>query len=369
MAGAQLPIGTVTFLFSDIEESTALLRRVGDDPFASIRGSHRRLLRVAFAAHGGQEIDTAGDGFFIVFDSARSAAAAAVDAQLALAEARWPAEAEVRVRMGLHTAEPHLSEDGYVGIGVHRAARICEAARGGQILVSNATAGIIEDAELTGLELLDLGEHRLKGLPREQRLFQLTVLELPSKFSPPRTADAATPGVGTFLHSDLFGFRHVIEASGDEETAEIVSAYHGTVTAAVEANNGIVLERVGDHVNAVFRSAGDAIVAAAGVREALSDFAWPHECDVAVSIVVHSARWSGDPRRPAAGTAFSRLIRLGEIVEPGQILVTQATVALLDGDRSVPPLNSIGERAIPGFDEPVRLYELTDLNSGHTKVR
>jgi len=333
MGGAQLPMGTVTFLFSDIEESTALLRRVGDDAFASIRGIHRQLLREAVLAHEGTEIETTGDGFFIAFESARNAVAAAVSGQLALAAFEWPTEGHVRVRMGLHTAEPHLSEEGYVGVGVHRAA----------------------------IELLDLGEHRLKGLPREQRLFQLTVLALPSEFGPPRTADAPAPGVGTFLHTDLPGFRHVIKALGDEETAEIVSAYHGTVAAAVEANNGIVLERVGDHVTAVFRSAGDAIVAAAGVREALSDFAWPHECDVAVSIVVHSARWSGDPRRPAAGTAFSRLIRFGEIVEPGQILVTQATAALVEGDRRVAPLQSIGERAIPDFDEPVRLYELTDL--------
>jgi class 3 adenylate cyclase len=119
----------------------------------------------------GREIDTAGDGFFVAFDSARGAVGAAIRAQLALAAFTWAADAEVRVRMGLHTAEPHLAEDGYVGIGVHRAARICDAARGGQILVWNAIAGIIEDAELSGIELLDLGEHQLKGLPGKQRLF------------------------------------------------------------------------------------------------------------------------------------------------------------------------------------------------------
>ena len=156
------------------------MRRVGDEVFAEIRGHHRRLLRDAFAAKGGREIDTAGDGFFIAFDSARRAVAAAVNAQLALASSPWPEAAEVRVRIGLHTAEPHLGEDGYVGIGVHRAARICDAASGGQILVSNATAGIIEDTELADAHLLDLGEHRLKGLPRAQRLYQLTVPTLGS---------------------------------------------------------------------------------------------------------------------------------------------------------------------------------------------
>jgi class 3 adenylate cyclase len=151
MGGVPFPRGTVTFLFSDIERSTDLVRRVGDDVFAAIRADHHRLLRDTFQAHGGREIDTAGDGFFVAFDSARSAVAAAVTAQLTLATFRWPADEEVRVRMGLHTAEPYLDADGYLGIGVHRAARICDAAHGGQILISNATAGIVEDAELPGV--------------------------------------------------------------------------------------------------------------------------------------------------------------------------------------------------------------------------
>jgi class 3 adenylate cyclase len=362
MSGVPLPRGTVTFLFSDVEGSTDLLRRVGDDVFAVIRGDHRRLLRDAFAERGGREIDTAGDGFFVAFESARSAVAAAVSAQIALAAFTWPADAEVRVRMGLHTAEPHLGGEGYVGIGVHRAARICDAARGGQILVSNATAGIIEDAELPGVELLDLGEHRLKGLPREQRLFQLSVLTLPSEFGPPRTAEAGaqTPGAGTFVHTDLSGWRHVIQLLGDEASEALAADYQATVASGVNENNGIVLERSGDHVFAVFRDASDAVRAAAAAREALRDFAWPPECDVAVSIVIHSGRWSGDPRRPAAGTAFSRLIRYAKVAEPGQVLVSQATAGLLEGDHRAPALRSLGEQAIPDLEEPTHLYELVE---------
>ena len=357
---ARLPRGTVTFLFSDIEASSALVRRVGNNVFAAIRGDHRRLLREAFAAHGGREIDTAGDGFFIAFESARSAGVAAVTAQLALAGFTWPADAEVRVRMGLHTAEPHLGDEGYVGIGVHRAARICDAARGGQILVSNATAGIIEDAELRGIELVDLGEHLLKGLPREQRLFQLTAVTLPSDFPPPRTAktDAQTPGAGTFVHTDLAGWRHVIRLLGDEAIAALTDDYHRIVTAAVEAHNGVVLERSGDHVLAVFSNASAGLRMAAAVREALDDFAWPPECDVAASIVLHSGRWSGDPRRPTAGTALSRLTRFAKVAEPGQVLVSQATAALLEGDRDAPTLRDLGERTDHDLDEPTHLYEL-----------
>jgi class 3 adenylate cyclase len=363
MAGEQqLPSGTVTFLFSDIEESTAFLRRVGDDAFASIRGVHRRLLRDAVVAHGGKEIETTGDGFFIAFDSARNAVAAAADAQLALAAFQWPAEGGVRVRMGLHTAEPHLSEEGYVGVGVHRAARICEAARGGQILVSNATAGIIEDAELNEVELVDLGEHHLKGLPHAQRLFQLSVRALPSSFGPPRTVDVAAqvPGVGTFLLTDLLDWRHVIRVLGDEASATLARDYQRHVATAVEASNGFVLEKAGDSVLAVFRSAKDAVQVAAALREPLSDLPWPPECDFGVSIVIHSGRWSGDPREPHAGTALFRLNRIAELLEPPQVLVSQATAALLEGDRSLPQLRNLGEHEVPDFDEPMRLYELVE---------
>jgi class 3 adenylate cyclase len=360
MSEASLPRGTVTFLFSDIEGSTDLVRRVGDEVFAEIRGQHRRLLRDAFAAKGGREIDTAGDGFFIAFDSARRAVAAAVNAQLALASSAWPEDAEVHVRIGLHTAEPHLGEDGYVGIGVHRAARICDAARGGQILVSNATAGIIEDTELADAHLLDLGEHRLKGLPRAQRLFQLTVPTLRSEFGPPRTAqaDAQTPGIGTFVHTDLANWRHVIRALGDEESAALVTDYQRVVATAVQANDGTVLERSGDHVYAVFRSASDALHAAGAVREALQDFTWPPDCDVAVKAIAHSGRWSGNPKKPGAASVFSRLLRLGEAVEPGQVLVSETTASLIEGDPQAPKLRSLGERTITDLDEPARLYEL-----------
>ena len=362
MSEAPLPRGTVTFLFSDIEGSTDLVRRLGNQVFAAVRGDLRRLLRETFAVHSGREIDTAGDGFFTAFDSARSAVAAAVRAQLALADATWPHDTEVGVRMGLHTAEPHLGEEGYVGIGVHRAARICEAAHGGQILVSNATAGIIEDAELADVELLDLGEHPLKSLTRQQRLFQLAVRTLPSKFGPPRTreTDAQASGAGTFVHTDLSGWRHVIREVGDEVSAALIADYHAIVTTAVEANRGFVLERSGDHIVAVFRNASDAALAAAGIRDALRDFAWPPGCDVAVSIALHSGRWSGDPRRPAAGTALSRLMRFAKVAEPGQVLLSQATAALLEGDRLAPALRSLGERKIPDLDEPAHVYELVE---------
>jgi class 3 adenylate cyclase len=357
----QLPTGTVTFLFSDIEDSTELVRRVGNEAFAAIRIDHRLLLRSAFAAHGGIEIDTAGDGFFVAFDSARDGVEAAIQGQRALADFTWPDGAEVRVRMGLHTAEPHLGGDGYVGVGVHRAARICDAGRGGQILLSNATAGIVEDAELPGVALVDLGEHKLKGLLVEQRLFQLSAPGLLSTFAAPRTADASlTPGAGTFLLADLTGWRNVINTVGDETSAALLADYHALATSLVAEHEGTILELVGDTIVAVFRSASHAVRAAVALRATVHDASWPTGCDVSVSIALHSGRWSGDPRQPRAGTAISRVFDLARAGEHGQTLISATTAALVEGDREVPPLRSAGERTLPGADVPMHVYELVD---------
>jgi class 3 adenylate cyclase len=355
----ELPMGTVTFLFSDLEGSTRLLQHLGAR-YTDLLADHRRLLRAAFHAAHGCEIDTAGDGFFVVFESARSAVEAAVGGQIALARFQWPEGAEVRVRMGLHTAEPHLGEEGYVGLGVHRASRICDSGHGGQILVSNATAGIIEDAELEGVALIDLGQHRLKGIPRDQRLFQLEVATLPSEFRPPRSlpADVNPPGAGTFLFSDLTGWRHVIQILGDEASSSLAADYQAVVSAVVEANNGATLERAGDHVLAVFRDASDAIRAADAAREAIGEFAWPAGCEVGLAIALHSGRWSGDAGQPRASTAIIRVLGVRKVGHPGQTLVSQATASLLEGDLIARRLQSLGEQTVPEFEEPTRLYEL-----------
>jgi predicted ATPase/class 3 adenylate cyclase len=172
-----LPAGTVTFLFTDIEGSTDLLRAHGE-AYAGLLAEHRRVLRASFTAHGGTEVDTQGDAFFVAFGRATDAVAAAADAQAGLAAG------PVRVRMGLHTGEPIVADEGYVGMSVHRAARVASAAHGGQILVSSSTRELLVDADA---ELRDLGEHRLKDLAAPQRLYQLGAGEFP----PPRSLDVA----------------------------------------------------------------------------------------------------------------------------------------------------------------------------------
>jgi predicted ATPase/Tfp pilus assembly protein PilF len=183
----QLPIGTVTFLFTDIEGSTKLLEELGE-AYQSALAEHRDRIRDSVARHGGAEVDTQGDAFFIAFTRASDAVAAAVDVQEALAAG------PVRVRMGLHTGEPSVTAEGYVGIDVHRAARIGNAANGDQIVVSPATRQLLDDS----FELRDLGEHRLKDFPAATRLFQVGQREFPPLRTPDeaRLPIPATPLVG-----------------------------------------------------------------------------------------------------------------------------------------------------------------------------
>jgi predicted ATPase/class 3 adenylate cyclase len=185
----QLPTGTVTFLFTDIEGSTLLLRELGDR-YADVLKDHGRIVRRALEREGGAEIGTEGDSFFAVFASPAAAVRAVVETQRALAGHAWPGGAEVRVRMGLHTGEGTRVGSGYVGLDVHRAARIGDAGHGGQVLLSEAAATLIQRALPEGVELVDLGEHRLKDLPHPERLFQLSIAGLPAEFPPPRSLDA-----------------------------------------------------------------------------------------------------------------------------------------------------------------------------------
>jgi YVTN family beta-propeller protein len=185
---SELPRGTVTFLFTDIEGSTRLLRQLGGR-YAEVLSEHQRIVREAVAAHGGHEVDTQGDSFFIAFSRAKDAVAAAADVQRDLAAHPWPDGAQVRVRMGLHTGEPQVGEQRYVGMGVHKAARIGAAGHGGQVLLSATTRELVEDELPPGVTIRDLGERRLKDVERPERLSQLVIEGLPSEFDALKTLD------------------------------------------------------------------------------------------------------------------------------------------------------------------------------------
>jgi class 3 adenylate cyclase len=170
---ATLPGGTVTFLFTDIEGSTRLLQELGD-AYGDVVRDHRRLLRENLGDKGGTEVDTQGDAFFYSFPRARDAVAGAVAAQRALAAHEWPDGRDVRVRMGLHTGEPSLGDEGYHGLDVVRAARICSAGHGGQILLSETTRALLGNDLPEGASVVDLGQQSLKDIQHE-RIYQLAV--------------------------------------------------------------------------------------------------------------------------------------------------------------------------------------------------
>jgi WD40 repeat protein/class 3 adenylate cyclase len=191
---SDLPAGRVTLLFTDIEGSTRLVHALADR-YAQVLTDHHRLLRAAFQRHGGVEVDTQGDSFFVAFSDPSEALAAAEEAQRALFAQQWP-DGELRVRMGLHTGEPLVAEDHYVGIDVHRAARIAAAAHGGQVIVSERTTQLLGGDGSQMPTLRDLGAHHLKDLPEAERLFQLVADGLPSSFPPPRVHEEAIEAAG-----------------------------------------------------------------------------------------------------------------------------------------------------------------------------
>jgi class 3 adenylate cyclase len=175
-----LPRGTVTFMFTDIEGSTQLLKQLGER-YRDVLTEHRRLVRETFTAADGVEIDTQGDAFFFVFPRARDAVQAAVEVQRAHGAAEWPEQSSVRIRIGLHTGEPSVHEEGYLGLDVVRAARICTVGHGGQVLLSETTRALIGSTLPEGVAVFPLGERHLRGLDEPERVYELAIDEPPAE--------------------------------------------------------------------------------------------------------------------------------------------------------------------------------------------
>jgi len=185
-----LPSGTVTFVFSDIEGSTALLKQLGDG-YDRVLSDHRRLMRDTFTERGGVEIDTQGDAFFFAFPRARDAVEAAVDVQRAHADHDWPEGCAVLVRMGLHTGEPAVGSEGYLGLDVVRAARLCTAGKGGHVLLSDTTRALVGATLPAGVSIFPLGERQLKDFDEPERVFELEI----EGATPPHEHETGEPEV------------------------------------------------------------------------------------------------------------------------------------------------------------------------------
>jgi class 3 adenylate cyclase len=328
---SELPRGTVTFLFTDIVSSTDLVRKLGPR-YADLLGAHRQLLRAAFAEHG-YEIDTQGDSFFVAFERVRDAVLAAVAVQRSILEHEWQTDELPGVRIGLHTTEPHVWEEGYVGVGVHRAHRICAVGHAGQVLGSRSTAGVVADEEIEGVDLLDLGDHRLKGLDHPERIFQLAVDGLLSDFPPLDTIEGAgllTETV-TVLTTDLEGLWRIGRELPPARFRTFVADYHRTLQRILTATGGRGIQAFWDTAVAVYRSPRQAALAAAEIQRTVAG----HDWGVAGSVRLRIALDSGEVVATAHGhfgEAANRCAHLASHAEGGQTLLSEATRSLLEGE-------------------------------------
>jgi class 3 adenylate cyclase len=358
---AKLPSGTVTLLFTDVDRSTELVKRL-QDRYGAVLATHRDVLRAAFAEHGGIEVDTQGDAFFVAFGHARSAVDAAVTAQRALAECPWPDEAPLSVRMGLHTGEPYPAEHGYTGVPVHRAARVCTTAHGGQVLLSRSTAGIVDDEEIPGVALRDLGDHRLKDFDRPERIFQLVIDGLPSEFPPLRALDQQAPLTGTVTVVMTEGRRmmRLFDEIPPEHFAALLKEYQRLLRAVLEEAGGREVEAVFDTMIAAFRSARQAARAATAAQRAVANHQWPHGLRPQMSVGLHS----GEAAIGWIGPAALRCTELCDVAEGGQIFLSQATASLLEDENlGELALRDLGEQPTRQSGRLLHVYELLDASS------
>jgi len=354
--GADLPSETVTFLFTDVVHSTELVKRLRDE-YGPVLAAHRDLLRAAFTTHSGMEVDTQGDAFFVAFGHARDAVSAAAESQRGLAAKRWPRDVEVCVRMGLHTGEAYRADHGYAGLAVHRAARICTLAHGGQVLLSRSTAGILDDEKIPGIAVRDLGDCRLKDFEQPERIFQLVIEGLPSQFPPLRTLEQQFPLSGTVTVVMVEG-RQVMRLAHELPPGvfgALIHEYRRLLSEVFEVRGGRYIEAAGDTVLAAFSTATEAASAAARVISVVEGHEWPHQRPLAVSIGVHS----GVAGVGWAGVAAMRCEQLCDAAGSGEIFVSPATAGLLEDEYlGELRLRDLGERKTRRTREPVKAHEL-----------
>jgi DNA-binding NarL/FixJ family response regulator/class 3 adenylate cyclase len=263
------PRGTVTFLFTDLEGSTALVRALGDE-YARVLSDTRRLVRDALEEHSGYEVDCRADEFFIAFGRAHDAVAAALAVQRAFGDHDWPEEASVRLRVGIHTGEPVVADDTYYGLDVHRAARICSAGHGGQVLVSRTTRDLLDSGGRDGFAFVDLGEHELAGLPGRERIYQLAPEGDAERFPPLRVAhtQATEPDLVDYAVSDEPPLPPAAEEPAPAKKLRVVLA------------DDSVLLREG--VARLLEEAGFEVLAQSGTKEDLLRHVGMHKPDVAI---------------------------------------------------------------------------------------
>jgi predicted ATPase/class 3 adenylate cyclase len=364
----ELPTGTVTFLFTDIEGSTRLLQDLGDR-YAAVRDEQAAIVRRAVAECDGVEVSTQGDSFFVVFRSPIAAVRAAVAAQRGLAAQDWPHGPPVRVRMGLHTGEGVAGGDDYVGIDVNRAARVADAAHGGQVILSDATRALVERVLPEGVSVHDLGEHRLKDIVHPEHLYDLVIEGLPAEHPPPRTLDARPnnlpPQLTSFVGRDgeiaevrrLLGPTRLLTLTGAGGTGKSRLALRVAGETLTEYRDGaffVDLSSLTDPSlvpSSVARSLGVPEAAGRPILDAVKD----HLRDRELLLVVDNFEQVAE-----AGPVIEELLTAAPKLK---VLVTSRVVLSLRGEQEygVPPLEPPDPERLPdlltlGRFDAVRLF-------------
>jgi predicted ATPase/class 3 adenylate cyclase/Tfp pilus assembly protein PilF len=295
-----VPVETFTFLFTDIQGSTALLHRLGESLYAQLLADHQSLIRAGLAAHDGTEVDTQGDAFFAVFSSPRACVAGVLEMQQALAAHAWPGGEQVRVRMGVHTGEAYRTAAGLVCLEVHRAARVAAVGYGGQVLLSETAAALIRDALPPGASMTDLGVHRLKDLGRPERIFQLQAAGLQAGFPPLRSL--GNPALPNNLPAQLATF-----VGRDRELAEVRALVESSRLVTLTGSGGCGKTRLG-------------LQAAAGLLDGSGDGVWLVEL-AAVTDQDAVAPAIAQALGIAAGLCRSALEALLDALAPQDVLI------------------------------------------------
>ncbi|MFN2590351.1 MAG: adenylate/guanylate cyclase domain-containing protein [Actinomycetota bacterium] len=336
----ELPTGTVTFLFTDIEGSTNLARTLGDR-WPDVLEEHHAILREAIRDVGGIDIRTEGDAFFAVFTSAPDAIAATAAAQRALSEHPWPADGSIRVRMGLHTGEGRLAGDDYVGLDVHRAARIAAAGHGGQVLISDATKALAADKLPDNVKIRNLGEHRLKDFDDPQSIHQLVIEGLPDEFPPLKTLDVPT-NLPVQLNSFIGRDRELAELESLLDEARLVSLVGPGGTGKTRLALEVAARRAPAHRDGVY----------------FVDLSPIRDPELVPASIVQSLGLKERPDRPALQTVtehladrralllmdnFEQVVGAAAVVD--EILHAAGNVSVVTTTRI--RLNLVGERAFP----------------------
>jgi class 3 adenylate cyclase len=352
----ELPTGTVTLLFTDIEGSDRLIHELRGD-YPALAGEHNQLLREAFRRASGHEVELAGDTFLFAFARARDAIAGAIAAQHTLQEHRWPAGVELLVAVGIHTGEPTVHEGRYMGVDVLRTARICSAADGGQILLSDATRQIVEEELPAGVSLRDLGWHELKGRDRPERLHELVIEALPRPKRPSLRTRALPAGTVTFLFTDIAGSTRLIQQLRERWPA-VQAHHHRVLRAAFAETGGREVDAQAEAFFYAFPRARDAVVAAAAGQRALASHSWPDGVQIRVRMGLHTGEPSaGD--EGYLGLDVARAARICSAGHGGQVLLSQTTRALIAGDEpdGIGVLD-LGEHRLKDLERPERIYQL-----------